>query len=296
MHKRFGDTAAVNGVSLSIGKGEIYGLLGPNAAGKSTIIRLLAGILALDGGRARILGFDLASESERVKRGIGYVAQHFGLYPELTVGENLDFYSAVYDQRSTDGKRILLERYDLKRFSSQRAGALSGGYKRRLSIACALAHDPQLVFLDEPTAGIDPVTRKELWDGFYDLAAEGKTLFVTTHYMEEAERCSTVAFLNKGRKIAEGTPAEIRSMIGSRIVFAARSRYESAMQASIMRVSGVQLLNRIGEELRIIAGEDVDEGRLRQVVDQYLLPAQSLRRVAPSIEDVFIALTREPKP
>lgn len=296
IRKRFGATVAVGGLSLSIAKGEIYGLLGPNAAGKSTTIRLLAGILALDGGRAHVLGFDLASESEQIKRRIGYVAQHFGLYPELTVAENLDFYSAVYGRRGHDRQVALLDRYDLTPFARQRAGTLSGGYRRRLSIACALAHDPQLVFLDEPTAGIDPVTRKELWDGFYDLAGEGKTLFVTTHYMEEAERCTTVAFLNRGCKVAEGTPAEIRSMIGGRAVFAARTRYEPSMQSSIRAVRGVRMLNRIGEELRIITDEDVDEGRLHDLVHAYLLPSQSLRRTAPTIEDVFISLTSEPAP
>jgi len=293
MCKHFGETDAVNGVSLSIGRGEIYGLLGPNAAGKSTTIRLLTGILVLDGGQAKVLGFDLATEREQIKRSIGYVAQHFGLYPELTVAENLDFYSAIYGQQSSDNQLDLLERYDLKRFSRQRAGTLSGGYRRRLSIACALAHDPELVFLDEPTAGIDPLTRKELWDGFYDLAAEGKTLFVTTHYMEEAERCSTVAFLNKGGKVAEGSPDEIKNMIGDRIVFAARTRYEPPAQSMIRDVSGVQMLNRLGEELRIIADAGVDEGRLNAIIRELLLPGQSLRRVAPSIEDVFIALTQE---
>ena len=293
MSKHFGETDAVNGVSLSIGRGEIYGLLGPNAAGKSTTIRLLSGILELDGGQARVLGFDLATEREQIKRSIGYVAQHFGLYPELTVTENLDFYSAIYGQHVSGSHLDLLERYDLKRFSRQRAGTLSGGYRRRLSIACALAHDPELVFLDEPTAGIDPLTRKELWDGFYDLAAEGKTLFVTTHYMEEAERCNTVAFLNRGGKVAEGTPDEIKNMIGNRIVFAARTRYEPAAQSMLRDVSGVQMLNRLGEELRIIADAGIDEGRLNAIVRELLLPGQSLRRVAPSIEDVFIALTQE---
>lgn len=162
MSKHFGDHIAVNAMNLSIDKGEIFGLLGPNAAGKSTTIRLLSGIIMMDAGNVEILGYDLNSQMDQVKTKIGYVAQFFALYPELTVAENLDFYSAIYSAVSKERKEKLLNEYGLHHVAQQRAGQLSGGYKRRLSIACALAHDPELIFLDEPTAGIDPVTCKEL--------------------------------------------------------------------------------------------------------------------------------------
>jgi ABC-type multidrug transport system ATPase subunit len=187
--RKFGDFVAVDAVNLSINSGEIFGLLGPNAAGKSTIIRLLAGILRPSSGEASILGLNLFTQTEEIKRLIGYVAQYFALYPDLTVYENIEFYGGLYG--IDDQKRLQrqLELYDLVQFKNKNAGLLSGGYKRRLAMACATTHDPELIFLDEPTAGIDPVTRKELWELFYQLSITGKTLFVTTHYMEEAERC-----------------------------------------------------------------------------------------------------------
>ncbi|MCR4346895.1 MAG: ABC transporter ATP-binding protein [Sulfuricaulis sp.] len=250
--KRFGAVLAVNSVSLSIPPGEIFGLLGPNAAGKSTLIRLLSGILSADGGNAEILGYDLATHAEAIKKRIGYVAQHFALYPELTVAENLDFYSAIY-QPITDAEQArLLEQYGLAPYRHRRAGQLSGGYKRRLSIACAMAHDPKLIFLDEPTAGIDPVTRKELWESFYALAASGKTLFVTTHYMEEAERCHRLAFINKGGLVGEGTPTQIRGLLKDYRVYACRLHYDPAVVAALSGMDGVLVLNQFGEELRII--------------------------------------------
>ena len=188
--KQFGPIIAVDHIDFSVHRGQIFGLLGPNAAGKSTTIRLLAGIILADAGTVTILGLDLTSQISRIKYRIGYVAQHFALYPELTVAENLAFYSGLYRPKGHADLTGLLATCGLTPFAGQLAGKLSGGYKRRLSIACALTHDPELIFLDEPTAGIDPVTRKELWDLFYDLAASGRTLFVTTHYMEEAERCN----------------------------------------------------------------------------------------------------------
>ena len=198
LSRRFGDSLAVDKLSLSINSGEIFGLLGPNAAGKSTTIRLLAGILRADSGKASILGYDLFEQTELIKQHIGYVAQQFSLYPDLTVIENIAFYAGLYGVDDSGRLQELLDIYNLNQFKDKSAGLLSGGYKRRLAIACATAHDPELIFLDEPTAGIDPLSRKELWDLFYALSTDGKTLFVTTHYMEEAERCNRLAFLSHG--------------------------------------------------------------------------------------------------
>jgi ABC-2 type transport system ATP-binding protein len=292
LRKRFGAVTAVDGVSVSIGAGEIFGLLGPNAAGKSTTIRLLSGIITLDSGAATVLGCDLATQTEAIKARIGYVAQHFGLYPELTVAENLRFYGSIYRGVDRAKEKGLLEQYGLDRFAARRAGVLSGGYKRRLSIVCALAHDPRLIFLDEPTAGIDPVTRKELWDIFYDLAAGGKTLFVTTHYMEEAERCNRLAFIHQGRLVATGTPTEIKGSLAGLAVYACRTRHDPAVAVAVKRIDGVRVLNQFGDELRIIADKTVREGDLAAALPPELAPGDRLRAVAPTIEDVFITLTQ----
>lgn len=293
MVKRFGALRAVDGVTLQVGRGEIFGLLGPNAAGKSTTIRMLAGILAIDAGSARIMGLDLISCREQVKAGIGYVAQSFALYPELTVAENLDFYSAIYREVDAERKQRLLKAYGLETFAAQRAGELSGGYKRRLSIVCALAHDPQLIFLDEPTAGIDPVTRKELWEQFYALAAEGRTLFVTTHYMEEAERCHRLAFLNHGRIVAEGTPVSILAAFGDRRIFVVDCAHRAGLATALAALSGVVSLNPFGNSMRVITDASLDELALRQVVQRYADPDIAVRHEHPVIEDVFIAMTHE---
>ncbi|MCF7821776.1 MAG: ABC transporter ATP-binding protein [Mariprofundaceae bacterium] len=296
MSKRFGEITAVDGIHLSIPKGEIFGLLGPNAAGKSTVIRLLSGILDPDSGGARVLGYDLVTEREKIKASIGYVAQSFALYPELTVAENLDFYSAIYVPISKESQEKLLQEYGLEKFSNHRAGLLSGGYKRRLSIACALAHDPELIFLDEPTAGIDPVTRKELWEQFYILAAKGKTLFVTTHYMEEAERCNRLAFIHHGRVVAQGSPSTMISSFVGRNIYTAPTRHSSGLAAALLAMPGVQVLNQFGDQLRIITDASLKSGPLEAAINRQCGGHVKVRQVQPDIEDVFISLTHEEKP
>lgn len=291
--KRFGAVIAVNGVSLSVPRGEIFGFLGPNAAGKSTTIRLLAGIMTLDGGTGTVLGYNLVTQTEEIKKHIGYVAQRFGLYPELTVEENLGFYSSIYRHSRKIARQKLLAEFDLARFARRRAGVLSGGYKRRLSIACALVHDPELIFLDEPTAGIDPITRKELWDIFYDLSARGKTLFVTTHYMEEAERCRQLAFIHQGHLLTSGTPMEIKNALDEIAVYACRIRYDPALVRSLKKLNGVHVLNQVGDELRIIADKTMPLGTLAAALQHKHIAPDRIQAVAPSIEDVFITLTRD---
>jgi len=255
--RQFGDVVAVDAVNLSINSGEIFGLLGPNAAGKSTIIRLLAGILRPSSGEASVLGLDLFTQIEEIKRLIGYVAQYFALYPDLT----------VY------------------------AGLLSGGYKRRLAMACATTHDPELIFLDEPTAGIDPVTRKELWELFYQLSTTGKTLFVTTHYMEEAERCNRLAFLNQGRIVALGTPGQIRASLTNQQVYSCEISHNPELTHALMNLPGIELVNQFGSELRIIASTLVKFDELEKLIGDYYAKPFRLTPVSPSIEDAFMSLT-----
>jgi len=289
--RQFGDVVAVDAVNLSINSGEIFGLLGPNAAGKSTIIRLLAGILRPSSGEASVLGLDLFTQIEEIKRLIGYVAQYFALYPDLTVYENIEFYGGLYGIDNQERLQQQLELYDLVQFKNKNAGLLSGGYKRRLAMACATTHDPELIFLDEPTAGIDPVTRKELWELFYQLSTTGKTLFVTTHYMEEAERCNRLAFLNQGRIVALGTPGQIRASLTNQQVYSCEISHNPELTHALMNLPGIELVNQFGSELRIIASTLVKFDELEKLIGDYYAKPFRLTPVSPSIEDAFMSLT-----
>lgn len=217
LHKRFGDLVAVHALDLDIQRGEVFGLLGPNGSGKTTTIRMLCGLVLPSGGTAEVAGFDIATQSEQVRRRIGYMSQRYGLYDELTVAENLRFYASVYGLVGRAREARLADHIDLLGLGerlTQRAGTLSGGWKQRLALACATAHHPDLVFLDEPTAGVDPAARRTFWQTIYDLARAGTTVLVTTHYMDEAERCQRLAFLSRGHLIGLGTPAEVTRQFG----------------------------------------------------------------------------------
>lgn len=291
LYKQFGTITAVDHIDLSVPNGQIFGLLGPNAAGKTTVIRLLAGIITSNAGTVNILGLDPKMQTTLIKQRIGYVAQHFALYPELTVAENLAFYSGLYQSTDQDKLQDLLNVYGLTSYAKQFAGTLSGGYKRRLSIACAVSHDPDLIFLDEPTAGIDPVTRKEIWDIFYDLAATGKTLFVTTHYMEEAERCNQLAFIHHGILVAQDTPNGIKHSLKGTKVFACRAQYDPALSKTLCNVDGIKVLNQFGDELRIVVDEHISADHLKNIIVNNLNENYDIYEVSVSIEDAFMTLT-----
>jgi len=212
LRKVFGPIVAVDALDLEIARGDVFGLLGPNGSGKTTTIRMLCGLLAPTSGRAEVVGYDVVQDPTAVRRAIGYMSQRFGLYDDLTVEENIRFYASVYGLRGAAREsRIaeLCENLDLKTRVDQLAGTLSGGFKQRLALACATAHRPAMVFLDEPTAGVDPAARRRFWEIIYELADDGTTILVTTHYMDEAERCQHLGFLSRGHLIALGTPAEI---------------------------------------------------------------------------------------
>lgn len=212
LRKVFGETVAVNGLDLDIDRGEVFGLLGPNGSGKTTTIRMLCGLMAPTAGTASVVGCDVVREAEKVRRNIGYMSQRFGLYDDLSVAENLRFYASIYGLAGKQRKdRIaeLLHDLGLEPRASQLAGTLSGGWKQRLALACATAHQPAMLFLDEPTAGVDPASRRLFWKWIYELASKGTTILVTTHYMDEAERCQRLAFLSRGHLIAVGTVAEV---------------------------------------------------------------------------------------
>ena len=221
LRKTFGPLVAVDSLDLEIARGEVFGLLGPNGSGKTTTIRMLCGLMQPTSGEAVVAGRDVSAEPERVRRAIGYMSQRFGLYDDLTVRENLRFYAAVYGVRGPDrGARLdaLLGELDLAERAGQLAGTLSGGWKQRLALACATAHRPEVLFLDEPTAGVDPAARRRFWEIIHGLAATGTTILVTTHYMDEASRCDRLAFLSRGHLIAVGTPGEITSRFGQATV------------------------------------------------------------------------------
>jgi len=287
--KRFKDHVAVDGVTLNIGKGQIFGLLGPNAAGKTTIIRMLCGIIESDEGEARVNGMSV----QQAKASFGYVAQHFGLYEELSVWENLTFYARMYNVSDESPLFSLLDRYGLTAFKNQLAGLLSGGYQRRLGLACALTHDPKVLFLDEPTAGIDPVTRKSLWDDFYRLSAEGKTIFVTTHYMEEAQRCHQLAFISSGRIVAEGSPVTIKQALGNALVYIINISYRPELHRALLDTTGIILINQFGNELRLVVTPEVKRPDLESTISTITGEPCSLAISKPNLEDVFIALTQE---
>ena len=257
------------------------------------MIRMLAGIIKPDSGSAEIAGLDLQKQSSRIKRAIGYVSQHFGLYAELSVTENIRFYASLYGR--VDEKRVehLLEKYEITLFRDTQAGALSGGYQRRLALVCALVHDPQLLFLDEPTAGIDPVTRKRIWDLFYDLVHEGKTLFVTTHYMEEAERCCKIAFINHGTIIAQGTPEAIQGSLTQYDIYAFHAAFNHTMLSFLNQRDDVVLINQFGNIIRIMVHKTLSEAQLKTLMQPYVDIDVTLQRTKANLEDVFIALTQE---
>lgn len=285
--KSFANDVAVLDVSLDIDKGKIFGLLGPNAAGKTTLIRMLCGIISSDSGTISINHLSIKD----AKKHFGYVAQHFGQYEELSVWENISFYAQMYGVEDEVLLNKILERYKLTPFKNQRAGRLSGGYKRRLALACALSHNPDVLFLDEPTAGIDPVTRKLLWDDFYELAQQGKTLFVTTHYMEEAQRCDEIAFIVSGKIIAQGTPQSITNSLGNIQVFTADISYNPEIHRQLQAVDGVQLLNQFGNELRCIVSKDTQAKTLEEATNN----VTRFQKNKANLEDVFIVLSQEAK-
>lgn len=286
--KRYTGRVVVDAVSLDVDRQQIFGLLGPNASGKTTIIRMLCGIINPDAGSVRLNGASIRA----ARADFGYVAQYFGQYEELSVWENLAFYARMH--RVTDVQRLefLLQRYELAPYRDQLAGSLSGGYQRRLALACALAHDPAVLFLDEPTAGIDPVTRKMLWDDFYSLTAEGKTLFVTTHYMEEAQRCNELVFLSAGRTVAHGTPETIKQALGDVKMYSAQIAYRPDLQAALLALEGMVLLNQFGDELRIAVRPVLARDTLEATINRVLGEPCRLQEAEPNLEDVFIAITR----
>jgi ABC-type multidrug transport system ATPase subunit len=296
--KRFGHFTAVDQVSFAVARGSIFGFLGPNGSGKSTVIRMLCGLLEPSEGRATIAGFDVARQTEEIKHLIGYMSQKFSLYDELTVRENLMFYSRLYGLHGAAlAKRRdeLIALTHLEPYLDRRAALLSGGWRQRLAMACALVHHPRVLFLDEPTAGIDPVARRELWDLLFAFSSQGITLFVTTHYMDEAERCSHVGYIYLSKLVVCGEPDELKQLPvvnppGTRRIDVTCDHVTVGLQA-VRQLPGVRAATVFGQSMHLLVDEGMSEQTILTRLAEVKIPHADIRPIAPSLEDVFVALT-----
>jgi ABC-type multidrug transport system ATPase subunit len=297
--RRFGDFVAVDRVTFSVAKGTIMGFLGPNGSGKSTTIRMLCGLLDPTTGTASVNGFDIVSESEQVKRSIGYMSQAFSLYKDLTVQENLTFFGGIYGLRGDRLKQrrdAVIDLVGIRPYIERRSGLLSGGWKQRLALAAALIHEPEVLFLDEPTAGIDPVARRELWDLLFELASQGKTLFVSTHYMDEAERCDQIAYMYLSKLVIDGTPRRLKEMPEVRRPGTRRIAVgsDSPGALSLLKKQPFALdATLVESEIHLLLPEDVSDEHVLEVLRKAGVEATKPRPIEPSLEDVFVALTKE---
>lgn len=296
--KRFGHVVAVDNVSLAVGRGSIFGFLGPNGSGKSTVIRMLCGLIAPTAGRARIAGLDVERDTERIKGLIGYMSQKFSLYDELTVEENLLFYGRLHGLHGLalrERCEELIALTHLAPYRRRRAGQLSGGWRQRLALCCSLVHRPEVLFLDEPTAGIDPVARRELWDLLFELSGKGVTLFVTTHYMDEAERCSQVGYIYLSKLVVCGEPDALKQLPvvnppGTRRLDVTCAHVTAGLQV-VRRLPGVRTATVFGQSMHLLVEEHVSEAFLRAALREVGITEADIRPIGPSLEDVFVALT-----
>jgi ABC-type multidrug transport system ATPase subunit len=296
--RKFGSFVAVNDISFNVDRGQIFGFLGPNGSGKSTLIRVLCGLLAPTAGKASLDGLDVVKDIEEIRRRIGYMAQVFTLYDDLTARENINFYGMVYGlngPRLKDRTDAVVQLVGIKQYMDRRAGALSGGWKRRLGLACALLHEPRIIFLDEPTAGIDPVARRELWDLLFRLADEDVTLFVTTHYMDEAERCTNVGYIYLSNLIALGTPASLKKMPDvnppGTIRFEIDAEDITHVHGRLRTWEHTRDSTIFGATVHTLVDQSVDAAALTAFLASNGLPVRDIRMIDPTLEDVFVTLT-----
>ncbi|MFL6538160.1 MAG: ATP-binding cassette domain-containing protein [Chthoniobacterales bacterium] len=296
--KRFGNFTAVDHVSFSVGRGSIFGFLGPNGSGKSTVIRMLCGILEPSDGTATIAGHDVRREGEAIKELIGYMSQKFSLYDELTVDENLTFSGKLYGLNGGALRKRrdeLIATTHLEPYLDRRAAQLSGGWRQRLAMACALMHKPTVLFLDEPTAGIDPVARRELWDLLFEFAGQGMTLFVTTHYMDEAERCDHVGYIYMSKLIVCGEPDELKALpdvspAGTRRLDVTCDHVTRALQA-MREMPGVHSATVFGQSMHLLVDENIRQAEIEQKLRGVGIGNVAVHEIGPSLEDVFVTLT-----
>lgn len=295
--KDFGSLRAVNELDLDVPRASIYGFLGPNGSGKSTTIRMLCGLLTPTSGSATVLGMDVAGHATDIRPRIGYMTQKFSLFGDMTVQENLEFIAAIYSVPANRQKHRIeevLEHYDLVEQRHQFAGTMSGGQRQRLALACAVLHKPELLLLDEPTSAVDPQSRRDFWANLFRLAEAGTTILVSTHYMDEAERCHRLAILDRGVKVADGAPRDLQSGTGMTIVeVLADDPYHA--QTAISTLPIVASVTQLGVRLRVLIPESVGDalGRVQKVLGEHGISADAHLSSA-SLEDVFVAVTLEP--
>ncbi len=294
LEKRFGDFIAVSKVNFDVSRGEIFGFLGSNGAGKSTVIRMLVGLLAPSSGSGTVAGYDVRTEAEEIKKHIGYMSQKFSLYDDLTVEENINFYSGIYrinKSKKRQRKEWVIEMAGLQDHRGSRTTILSGGWKQRLALGCAVLHEPDIIFLDEPTSGVDPISRRKFWDLINELAGKGVTVFVTTHYMDEAEYCDRLGLMDRGELIAIGTPESVkRDLMREDILEVLCERPQDAIAEleKLPTVTGVALF---GRGLHVVA-EDGDAAAIevRQWLETQSYAIERIEAISPSLEDVFVSL------
>jgi ABC-2 type transport system ATP-binding protein len=294
LSRRFGDLVAVDRIDLQIPKARIYGFLGPNGSGKTTTIRLLCGLLKPSDGEVEVLGMELPGDAERVRPHIGYMTQRFSLYEDLSVRENLEFIARVYSlgrRRRRERIEANLDRYHLADRQRQRAGTLSGGQRQRLALAAVTLHEPELLLLDEPTSAVDPQSRRDFWDALFELADAGTTILVSTHFMDEAERCHRLAILARGVVVAEGVPRRLAAEIDAQIIEVETERPRAA-RAALAEAGFVKAVTQLGARLRVMADQDVDDlvARTAAALDAAGVEA-SVVDVGANLEDVFVAAT-----
>ena len=294
LEKRYGDFVAVNKVSFQVKRGEIFGFLGPNGAGKSTTIRMLCGIIVPTAGNASVLGYDVFTESETIKTQIGYMSQKFSLYEDLTVEENIDFYSGIYQippGEKTVRKEWVLKMAGLDEHRQSLTAILAGGWRQRLALGCALLHKPPVIFLDEPTSGVDPISRRNFWDLIYELAEQGITVFVTTHYMDEAEYCDRLAMIYRGELVAIGTPAEMKARYMREDLLNLACPDPFKMLQAVNKIPEIKDAALFGRGLHLLV-ENAHQAMpaIIAALHQQAVPYTRLDKINPSLEDVFVSI------
>jgi len=293
LSRHFGDIKAVQELDLEVAKGSIYGFLGPNGSGKTTAMRMLIGLLKPTSGKAEVLGYQLPKDAEKLRLRIGYMTQKFSLYDDLSVQENLNFIANIYSLPPHQQKQRvqeLISTYELENKTHQLAGKMSGGQRQRLSLAAATLHKPDLLFLDEPTSAVDPENRRDFWEQLFDLSDQGTTILVSTHYMDEAERCHRLAILETGIKRADGAPDELMEHMGAQVVEVTSSNLRQLKQA-LLTVTGVISAAQLGARLRVLVKDDISDP-VAYLSNQSCIGAKdNLSMVRPSLEDVFVIST-----
>lgn len=295
LEKRFGDFTAVNRINFEVKEGEIFGFLGPNGAGKSTTIRMLCGIYSPTAGTGQVGGFDIIKEQYKIKQNIGYMSQKFSLYDDLTVEENIDFYSGIYNiprSKRAERKEEAIRMADIETFRKALTRTLSGGWKQRLALGCAILHEPGIIFLDEPTSGVDPITRSNFWRIIKEMASEGKTVFVTTHYMDEAENCDRMVMIYHGTIIAMGTPSEMKTKFMKNDILEIVMPHAENWIEKIARLEEVRETALFGVNIHAVVYNAVKvQKALKEIFDKEMPPeSYSIKKIMPSLEDVFVSL------